>query len=148
VLPRSEIWKRVRHRVGPTARAVKYLACAKNVFNWESWQVLHYQLPSAPYSTPTTLSNWLARRNSDFLFIGITGGSSLRRRVNSGWEVSAKLLLLLGWPFAGFLLGRVMILVFSVWLEWLPTSGQGDGRNLIMPAWRFGWSFCRVRSGA
>jgi len=34
-----------------------------------------------------------------------------------------------------------MILVFSVWLEWLPTSGQGDWRNPIMPAVALGWYF-------
>ena len=34
-----------------------------------------------------------------------------------------------------------MILVFSVWLEWLPTSGQGDWRNLVMPAVALGWYF-------
>src|SRR5260370_6133679 len=34
-----------------------------------------------------------------------------------------------------------MILVFSVWLEWLPTSGQGGWRNLIMPAVALGWYF-------
>jgi ABC-type dipeptide/oligopeptide/nickel transport system permease component len=28
----------------------------------------------------------------------------------------------------------VLILVFSVWLRWLPTSGTGDWRHLIMPA--------------
>jgi hypothetical protein len=31
--------------------------------------------------------------------------------------------------------------VFSVWLEWLPTSGQGGWRNLIMPAVALGWYF-------
>ena len=34
-----------------------------------------------------------------------------------------------------------MILVFSVWLEWLPTSGQGGWRNLVMPAVALGWYF-------
>ena len=34
-----------------------------------------------------------------------------------------------------------MILVFSVWLQWLPSSGQGDWRHLIMPAVALGWYF-------
>jgi peptide/nickel transport system permease protein len=41
----------------------------------------------------------------------------------------------------GFWLGLVLILVFSVWLEWLPTSGKGDWRHLIMPALALGWYF-------
>ena len=35
----------------------------------------------------------------------------------------------------------MLILVFSVWLEWLPTSGQGGWRNLVMPAVALGWYF-------
>src|SRR5713101_8068697 len=34
-----------------------------------------------------------------------------------------------------------MILVFSVWLGWLTTSGQCSWRHLIMPAVALGWSF-------
>ena len=48
---------------------------------------------------------------------------------------------MLGLAVPGFWLGLVMILVFSVWLHWLPTSGQGGWRNLIMPAVALGWYF-------
>ena len=48
---------------------------------------------------------------------------------------------MLGLSVPGFWLGLVMILVFSVWLHWLPTSGQGGWRNLIMPAVALGWYF-------
>jgi ABC-type dipeptide/oligopeptide/nickel transport system permease component len=34
-----------------------------------------------------------------------------------------------------------MILIFSVWLGWLPTSGQGGLQHLIMPAVALGWYF-------
>ena len=52
-----------------------------------------------------------------------------------------KIVALLGLSIPGFWLGLVMILVFSVWLHWLPTSGQGDWRHLIMPALALGWYF-------
>jgi peptide/nickel transport system permease protein len=35
----------------------------------------------------------------------------------------------------------VLILVFSVWLRWLPTSGAGDWRHVVMPAVALGWYF-------
>ena len=41
----------------------------------------------------------------------------------------------------GFWLGLVLILVFSVWLRWLPTSGIGGIEHLIMPALALGWYF-------
>jgi len=48
---------------------------------------------------------------------------------------------LLGLSIPGFWMGLVLILVFSVWLELLPTSGKGDWRHLIMPAVALGWYF-------
>jgi peptide/nickel transport system permease protein len=33
----------------------------------------------------------------------------------------------------------MLILVFSVWLGWLPTSGAGGIQNLILPAFSLGW---------
>src|SRR5207245_400268 len=48
---------------------------------------------------------------------------------------------LLGLSIPGFWLGLVLILVFSVWLRWLPASGAGDWRHVIMPALALGWYF-------
>ena len=57
------------------------------------------------------------------------------------WDHVGKTIALLGLSVPGFWLGLVMILVFSVWLGWLPTSGQGGWRNLVMPAVALGWYF-------
>ena len=35
----------------------------------------------------------------------------------------------------------MLILTFSVWLRWLPTSGAGDWRHVVMPALALGWYF-------
>jgi peptide/nickel transport system permease protein len=35
----------------------------------------------------------------------------------------------------------VLILFFSVYLEWLPSSGSGTVRHLLMPAFALGWYF-------
>lgn len=34
----------------------------------------------------------------------------------------------------GFLLGTLLILVFAVWLHWLPSSGRDGARALVLPA--------------
>ena len=73
--------------------------------------------------------------------IGIPAGIISAVRVNSAWDNVGKIIALLGLAVPGFWLGLVMILVFSVWLDWLPTSGQGGWRNLIMPAVALGWYF-------
>jgi ABC-type dipeptide/oligopeptide/nickel transport system permease component len=37
--------------------------------------------------------------------------------------------------------GLMLMLIFSVRLGWLPTSGMGTGKHLIMPAVTLGWFF-------
>jgi peptide/nickel transport system permease protein len=47
----------------------------------------------------------------------------------------------LGISFPLFWGGLVMILVFSVYLGWLPSSGSGTALHLLMPAFSLGWVF-------
>jgi peptide/nickel transport system permease protein len=45
----------------------------------------------------------------------------------------------LGQSLPAFWLGIVLILVFAVWLRWLPTSGMGTWRHYVLPAVVLGW---------
>jgi ABC-type dipeptide/oligopeptide/nickel transport system permease component len=89
---------------------------------------------------PNSLELALAATLLSF-FIGIPAGIVSAVRVNSGWDSFGKIVALLGLSIPGFWLGLVLILVFSVWLHWLPTSGQGGWQHLIMPALALGWYF-------
>jgi ABC-type dipeptide/oligopeptide/nickel transport system permease component len=122
---------------------VQYLAFAKNIFTGQLGQSFNYQMPvSTLYfqRLPNSLELALAATMISF-FIGIPAGLISAVKVNSGWDSFGKVVALLGLAVPGFWLGLVMILVFSVWLQWLPTSGQGDWRHLIMPAVALGWYF-------
>ena len=102
---------------------MQYLAFAKNVFTGELGKSFNYQMPvSTLYfqRLPNSLELALAATLISF-FIGIPAGIISAVRVNSGWDSLGKVVALLG---------LVMILTFSVWLHWLPTSGQGDWRHL------------------
>lgn len=44
-----------------------------------------------------------------------------------GWAQAIMALSVIGVSVPSFLLGILMILVFSVWLNWLPSFGRGDG---------------------
>jgi peptide/nickel transport system permease protein len=54
---------------------------------------------------------------------------------HGGWiDVVARLFAFLGQSIPVFLLGVVLIIVFGVDLHWLPSSGTGSWKNLVMPA--------------
>jgi ABC-type dipeptide/oligopeptide/nickel transport system permease component len=122
---------------------VQYLAFAKNVLTGQLGNSFNYEMPvSTLYfqRLPNSLELALAATLISF-FIGIPAGIISAVRVNTAWDSIGKVIALLGLAIPGFWLGLVMILVFSVWLQWLPTSGQGGWRNLIMPAIALGWYF-------
>ena len=122
---------------------LQYAAFLRNIVTGELGQSFNYEMPvSTLYfqRLPNSLELALAATLISFL-IGIPAGIVSAMRVNSAWDQVGKTIALLGLSVPGFWLGLVMILVFSVWLEWLPTSGQGDWRNLVMPAIALGWYF-------
>jgi ABC-type dipeptide/oligopeptide/nickel transport system permease component len=122
---------------------VQYAAFVKNVFTGQLGKSFNYEMPvSTLYfqRLPNSLELALAATLISF-FIGIPAGIVSAVRVNSVWDNFGKIVALLGLSVPGFWLGLVMILVFSVWLHWLPTSGQGGWQHLIMPALALGWYF-------
>jgi len=141
---RAEDLDRVRAEWGlDRSWPVQYLAFAKNVFTGQLGKSFNYEMPvSTLYfqRLPNSLELALAATMISFV-IGIPAGLISAVKLNSGWDNFGKVVALLGLSIPGFWLGLVLILVFSVWLEWLPTSGQGDWRNLIMPAVALGWYF-------
>jgi peptide/nickel transport system permease protein len=75
------------------------------------------------------------------LLIGIPSGIVAAVRVNSWWDSAGKLFALLGLSMPSFWIGLIMILFFSVYLGWLPSSGSGTALHLVMPALALGWYF-------
>src|SRR4249919_2675442 len=122
---------------------VQYAAFVRNIATGELGQSFNYELPVTTLyfqRLPNSLELALAATLISFV-IGIPAGILSAVRVNSVWDHVGKTIALLGLSIPGFWLGLVLILVFSVWLEWLPTSGQGSWRNLVMPAVALGWYF-------
>jgi peptide/nickel transport system permease protein len=75
------------------------------------------------------------------LLIGIPAGILASVQVGGFWDGFGKLFTMLGLSLPSFLVGLVLILVFSVYLGWLPSSGAGTPLHLIMPAFALGWYF-------
>lgn len=75
------------------------------------------------------------------LLVGIPSGIIAAVRVGRWWDSAGKIFSLLGLSLPSFWVGLVMILFFSVYLGWLPSSGSGTALHVIMPAFALGWYF-------
>jgi peptide/nickel transport system permease protein len=75
------------------------------------------------------------------LLVGIPSGIAAAVRIGGFWDRAGKIFVLLGLSLPAFWVGLVLILFFSVYLEWLPSSGSGTIWHLLMPAFALGWFF-------
>ena len=79
------------------------------------------------------------------LVVGIPLGIVSALRQNTWVDYSAMFFSMLGVSIPNFILGILLILVFALWLEWLPTYGWGDDwKQIILPAVTLGtggWPF-------
>ncbi len=55
-------------------------------------------------------------------------------------DVIGKIIALLGQSLPSFWLGIVLMWIFAVMLDWLPSSGRGGFQHMILPAIALGWS--------
>jgi peptide/nickel transport system permease protein len=75
------------------------------------------------------------------LVIGIPSGILAAVRLNGFWDRAGKMFSLLGLSMPQFWVGLLLILFFSVYLGWLPSSGSGTPLHVLMPAFTLGWYF-------
>ncbi len=68
------------------------------------------------------------------VFIGLSLGILAGLRRNSAADHLSMLLALVGISLPNFVLGAASMIVFSLWLGWLPVAGWGSLRHLVMPA--------------
>ncbi|MBS7699302.1 MULTISPECIES: ABC transporter permease [unclassified Chelatococcus] len=68
------------------------------------------------------------------LFIGVPAGVAAAYRRNTPADITIRGITLMGQALPGFYLGIISIIVFAVWLRWLPSGGRGSWLNLILPA--------------
>ena len=65
--------------------------------------------------------------------LGVTFGVLAAVRRGSTFDLSLVSLGVLGQSVPSFWLGILLIMLFAVQLRWLPTSGTGDWRHLVLP---------------
>jgi peptide/nickel transport system permease protein len=134
----------VRHQFGlDRPLVVQYALFMIGLFKGDLGQSFYYQTPVLDlYLSRLPNSLLLAAVAMAFsLLVGIPSGILAAVRVGQFWDTAGKLFALLGLSVPSFFVGLVMILFFSVYLGWLPSSGSGTPLHLIMPAFALGWYF-------
>ena len=69
------------------------------------------------------------------LAVGITGGTIAAVRQNSKWDYTSMAMAMLGISMPNFVLGPILVLIFSLLLYWLPPA-RWDGfpsRSVVLP---------------
>jgi len=67
------------------------------------------------------------------LAIGLTAGVVGAVKPNSAADLATLSLALVGISLPSFVIGTGLLLVFAVWLEWLPVAEWGKGRDMVLP---------------
>ncbi len=78
------------------------------------------------------------------LVIALPLGSFAARRRGRASDTVAMGFSLLGLSIPNFWLGPLLILVFSLWLGWVPVSGRDSADSLILPAVTLGTSLSAI----
>jgi peptide/nickel transport system permease protein len=68
------------------------------------------------------------------IIIGVPAGVFAAYHRNTFIDITVRGLSLLGQALPSFYLAILAIIVFAVWLRWLPTGGRGSWIHLILPA--------------
>ncbi len=109
------LWNTVR---GDFGESVKYQGQTVNEIIWR-----HF-----PYSAIIGILGYILA-----LAIGLTAGIVAALKQNSAFDYGSMSLAMLGLSVPNFVLGPILVLVFSLWLYWLPTSRLQSPLGLILP---------------
>jgi peptide/nickel transport system permease protein len=123
--------------------AVQYLTFVTDMLRGDFGKSFYYRTPVLElYMSRLPSSLMLAAAAMIFsLIIGIPSGIIAAVRVGRLPDSLGKMFALLGLSMPQFWVGLLLILFFSVYLGWLPSSGSGTVWHVIMPAFALGWYF-------
>lgn len=122
---------------------VQYGVFIANMFRGDFGMSIYYRQPAFDLYLQRLPASILltAVAMSISLLIGIPIGIFSAVRVNSWLDTIGKSFSILGLSLPSFWVGLLLIMVFSVSLGWLPSSGSGTFWHILMPAFSLGWVF-------
>jgi ABC-type dipeptide/oligopeptide/nickel transport system permease component len=122
---------------------VQYVRFVANLLQGDFGTSIYYRIPAFDLYVQRLPASLLlaAVAMAISLILGIPVGVFSAVRLNTWVDNFGKLFAILGLSLPSFWVGLILILVFSVSLGWLPSSGSGTFWHLLMPAFSLGWVF-------
>ncbi|MCC6206867.1 MAG: ABC transporter permease [Gammaproteobacteria bacterium] len=80
------------------------------------------------------------------MLVAVPLGTIAATRRGSAWDLGAMSFSMIGISIPNFLMGPLLILVFSLWLGWLPVSGRDEAASLVLPALTLGTALAAILS--
>lgn len=92
-----------------------------------------------PYTMQLTLAALFVA-----VLLALPAGVRSAQRRNQWDDRLLSVVSLFGLSFPNFALGPILILLFSIWLGWLPVSGSGTFAHLVLPAVTMGGALAAI----
>ena len=138
----QEQWDEWGHKFGlDRPYPVQYLIWASKAIRGDFGESLYFH-ENASHVIPQRIGITLQLALGAYIFavaLGVSLGVASAVFRGSIWDLIARSIALLGQAMPSFWIGIVMILIFSVRLRLLPTSGHGSWKHLVMPCITLGW---------
>ena len=134
--------RRVRNELGlDQPIPVQYVVFIRNSLRGDFGRSTRYRMPALELvlkRLPATVQLALLAFAVS-VTLGITIGVISATKPGSWLDFSGKSFAMIGQAMPEFWIGIMAILIFSVKLGWLPTSGRGGLQHLILPSLTLGW---------
>ncbi len=119
--------------------ALFHLDLGTSLFSREAvWPQLLQRIPA---TLELTLASLLVA-----ISIAFPLGTIAALKKDSGWDFTAMTVSLIGVSIPNFLMGPLLILFFSIYLGWMPVSGQEERGAIILPALTLGSALAAILS--
>ncbi len=119
---------------------IQYFQFIRSALQGNLGQSIYYQTP--------VIELYLDRLPASLLLAGVAFAWSVVLGVGAGiisavypnrfWDRISRFLALIGMAMPSFWMGMLLIILFAVKLDWLPSSGEGTWKHLLMPALTLG----------
>jgi peptide/nickel transport system permease protein len=141
---KEEDLQAIRHQFGlDQPLVVQYFTFVKSVVKGDFGKSIYYRIPVFDLYLQRLPASFLlaAVAMAISLILGIPIGILSAVRVNTWIDNFGKTFVILGLSLPNFWVGLILILLLSVELGWLPSSGFEGWKHIIMPAFSLGWVF-------